>query len=286
MGLRVVSVIAVTTSLLLTGAAFTQPRPGQLPPAGGGAPRGQPTPPPPQQRQAQPQQQQQQQQITPKPYKPVSLSAPAPVKDPAFETLRKQIGAVAEKKDRRALAAMIAPNFFWMGENGDQADKKKTGIDNLAKAVGLDGKDTPGWEMLASASNDPTGMPFPDRKDTICAPADPVFKAEEFEALTKATGTSDGDWGFPTQPGLEVHSSAQPNSPVVEKLGMHFVLVLPEDSPGNQQNPMLRIVAPSGKTGFVPVEAINPLGSDQVCYTKDASGWKISGFIGGGGQQQ
>lgn len=285
MGLRIVSAIAVTGALLFAGAdaptlAQQAPRSGQLPPAGG-APRAQPAPPAvPQQRQAPPPQQAQPQ-VTPKPYQPVAISAPEPIKDPSFEAFRKQVGAVAEKKDRRALAALIAPNFFWMGENGDKADKKKPGIDNLAKAMGLDGKDTGGWEMLGAAAGDPTGTPFPGRKDTFCAPADPVFKPEALEALAKATNTNEGDWGFPTQPGLEVHSGAQPNSPVIEKLGMHFVLVLPEDTPGNQQSPMLRVVTPSGKTGYVPIEAINPLGSDQLCYSKEAAGWKISGFIGG-----
>jgi hypothetical protein len=292
MGPRTASVIAITTALLLAGgAAWAQsqaPRPGQLPPSGG-TPRAQPAPPaqrsqpaPPAQRaQPAPPPPPQQQQITPKPYQPVAIGTPEPVKDPSFETFRKQIGAVAEKKDRRALAAMIAPNFFWMGEKGDKADKRRSGIDNLAKAMGLDAKDGPGWDMLVAAANDPTGTPFPDRKDTICAPADPVFKPEELEALAKATGTNEGDWGFPTQSGIEVHAAPQPNSPVVEKLGMHFVLVMPEDAPDNQPSPMLRVVTPSGKTGFVPIEAINPLGSDQICYSKEGAGWKISGFIGG-----
>ena len=44
---------------------------------------------------------------------------------------------------------------------------------------------------------------------------------------------------------------------------------------------MLRIVTPSGKLGYVTADAINPLGSDQLCYAKDAAGaWKIAGFIG------
>ena len=41
------------------------------------------------------------------------------------------------------------------------------------------------------------------------------------------------------------------------------------------------IVTPSGKTGFVPAEALNPLGNDQLCYSKEGGGWKISGVIGG-----
>ena len=285
---RLIAAVSITSLLLAAAPAFAQsqlPRPGQLPPAGGqGAP-------PQQQRApaAQPQQQQQQQQQQPqqqpaaaaKPYKPVTITAPEMVKDASFEAFRKQLGAIAEKKDRKALAGLVVPNFFWMGEKGDKADKKKPGIENLAKAIQLDGKEAPGWELLGAAAADPTGMPFPDRKDTICSPADPTFNPQELEALAKATGTEEGDWAYPTQTGLEVHSGPQPNSPVVEKLGLHFVRVMPDTAPGNQDSPMLRIVTPSGKTGFVPAEALNPLGNDQLCYSKEGAGWKISGFIGG-----
>ena len=171
---RLIAAVSITSLLFAAAPAFAQsqlPRPGQLPPAGGqGAP--------PQRAPAaqSPQQQPQQQPAAAaKPYKPVTISAPAAVTDPSFEAFRKQLGAIAEKKDRKALAGLVAQNFFWMGEKGDKADKKKSGLDNLAKAIQLDGKEAPGWEMLGAASADPTGTPFPDRKDTICAPADPTF---------------------------------------------------------------------------------------------------------------
>ena len=253
------AIAAVSIASLLLAAATTSfaqgqlPRPGQLPPPIAAA----------------------------KPYKPVSISAPVAVNDPSFEAFRKQLGAVANKKDRKALAGFVAQNFFWMGEKGDKADKKKPGVENLAKAIQLDGKGASGWEMLGEASADPTGMPFPDRKDTICAPADPTFNPQEFETLVKSTGTDEGDWAYPTQPGLEVRSGPQPNAAVVEKLGLHFVRVMEDNAPSNQQSPMLQVVTPSGKTGFVPAEALSPLGNDQLCYSKEAGGWKISGFIGG-----
>jgi hypothetical protein len=265
----------LTVSLLLAAASASLaqgqlPRPSQLPPAGGqGAPGG----PPPRNQAAPPPQ------AAAKPYKAVTISAPQPVADPGFEAFRKQLGAAAEKKDRKALAGLVAANFFWMGEKGDRADKKKPGVDNLAKAIGLDGKDPPGWELLGAAAADPTGMPFPDRKDTVCAPADPVFDGKEFEAMIKSSGTDEGDWAYPTQPGLEVRSAAQPTAAVVEKLGMHFVRVMHD--PKAQPGPMLKVATPSGKTGFVPAEALSPLGSDQLCYSKEAGGWKISGYIGG-----
>ena len=273
---RIIAAVSLASLLLAAAPALSQgqlPRPGQLPPAGG-----QGGPPPQQRGQGAPPQQQAA--APAKPYKPVAITAPAMVTDPSFEAFRKQLGPIAEKKDRKALAALVAANFFWMGEKGDKADKKKPGIENLAKAITLDGKEAPGWEILGAASNDPTGTPFPDRKDTICSPADPTFNIQELEALAKATGTEEGDWAYPTQTGLEVHSGPQPNSPVVEKLGLHFVRVMEDNAPANQQSPMLKVVTPSGKTGFVPAESLSPLGSDQLCFSKDGAGWKISGFIG------
>jgi hypothetical protein len=56
---------------------------------------------------------------------------------------------------------------------------------------------------------------------------------------------------------------------------------MPDTAPNASQEAM-RIVTPAGRVGFVTAESINPLGSDQLCYGKDASGaWKIVGMIGG-----
>jgi hypothetical protein len=256
------------------------PRPVQLPPAGGvqaqPSPQGQPQRP-----QAAPQQTQQPQAAAPRPYQPVAISPPAPMNDPSFEAFRKQLGAVAEKKDRKALADLVSRSFFWLGEKGDQADKKKSGIDNLTTAISLNAKDDSGWDLLIGFASDPTAAPFPERKDTVCAPAEPNFDGKALEALAKATATEESDWGYPTQPGLEMRSGPQPNSPVLEKLGMHFVRVMDDGSGAGGSNPMIRVVAPSGKVGYVPVDAISPLGHDAMCYAKESGRWKIAGFIGG-----
>jgi hypothetical protein len=285
MGFRVIAAASITTALLLVatvapGVAQSQsPRPGQLPPAGGQQkPQAQPQ----QQGQQRPQQgQQQPQAAAPKPYKAVAVSPPAPLNDPSFEAFRKEMNAVAEKKDRKALAALVSKSFFWMGEKGDKADKKKPGIENLAKAISLDAKDGSGWDTVIGFAADPTAAPFPERKDTVCAPAEPSFDGKELEALAKATGTDEAEWGYPTQPNLEMRASAQPNSAVVEKLGMHFIRVMEDGSEPSGDNPMIKIVAPSGKVGFVPADAISPLGNDSICYAKEGGAWKISGFLGG-----
>ena len=263
------------------------PRPSQLPPPGSAQQRpAQPLPPPgaPQQRPGQPPQPQQPAAAPVAPYQPIAISAPKPVADPSFEAFRNQIAEAAKRKDKKALTGLVSATFFWQGEKGDKADKKKKPIDNLAKALALDAKDGSGWEALTGYAADPTGAPFPDKKDTICAPADPDFDAKALEALAQSTKTDESEWGYPMQPNVEVRGTPQPNAPVIEKLGMHFVRVMQDDTPPNpqqQQAPMLRIVTPSGKVGFVPGEAIAPLGNDQICYAKEAAGWKIAGFIGG-----
>ncbi|MBN8964617.1 MAG: hypothetical protein J0H89_04380 [Rhizobiales bacterium] len=175
------------------------------------------------------------------------MTPPTALEDPSFAAFRKQLGTAADKKDRKALAAMIAANFFWMGEKGDKADKRKPGIDNLSKAIELDGK--------------------------------------AFEDLVKSTGTDIGEWAFPVQPNIEMRAAPQPNAAVVETLGMNFVRVLQDDAAAGSDNadsPMLRVVAPSGKIGYVPIDALSPTGNDQLCYSKEAGGWKISGVIDGG----
>ncbi len=264
MGQRDFIVVPMLSALLLIaavapGAAQSQP------------PRSAPLPPP-----------QQQEAAAPKPYKAVAVTAPASVSDPSFEAFRKQLAGIIQKKDRKALAGVVANNFFWFGESGDKAAKGRPGIENLAKAISLDAQDGSGWDTLEGFAVDPTGSPFPERQNTICSPGDPKFNEQEFEQLVEATGASDEDWAYPVQAGLEMRASPQPNAPVVETLGMHFIRVLDdENTPINQDQPMLRVVAPSGKIGFLPIDAISPLINDQMCYVKQGGAWKIAGFIGG-----
>ena len=220
-----------------------------------------------------------------KAYQPVGTTLPTTVNDPAFEAFRRQLGEVAVKKDRAGLARIVvAQGFFWKGEKGEKADKNKSGMDNLAAAIQLNAKDDSGWDQLASYAFDPTAAPIATVKDVICSPADPVFNDKEFEGLLKATQTDLEEWGYPLLSGIEVRASRGPNAPVIETLGLHFIRVLVEESavvPGPNQLPSLQVVTPGGKTGFIPAFALAPLGNDQLCYRKEADGWKIVGYIGG-----
>jgi len=269
-----------STPLQPPGGAQQQRQSQPLPPPGG--PASQPM-------QRGPQQQPPQQQATPaaappKPYAPVAIAAPKPIADPTFEAFRNRLAEVAKRKDRAGLAKIVvAKDFFWYGEKGDIADKKRSGVDNLSRALNLAAKDGSGWDALIGYASDPTGMPFPERKETFCAPADPEFDYKSFENLVKESGSEENEWGYPVQPGVEVRAEPKPDAPVIEKLGMHFVRVMEDDGPEPpaDQMPTLKVVAPSGKVGYVPIDALSPLGNDQLCYVRDANGWRIAGLVGG-----
>ncbi len=216
-----------------------------------------------------------------KPYKPVAITPPGAMTDAAFESLRQQLAEAAKKRDRAALAKLVAAQgFFWERENGEGADKRKTGIDNLSAALGLNNKDSAGWDMLTGYADDPTASPSPGHKGAVCAPADPAYNAKEFDELTKATQTDASEWAYTVSPNTDVLAKAQPEAALVDKLGPAFVRVLPDNVAISAT--YVRVITPSGKAGYVPVDAIAPIGNDQLCYVKDAGGWKIGGYIGGG----
>jgi hypothetical protein len=220
-----------------------------------------------------------------KPYNAVAVTPPGPYSDPSFAAFRNQLADVARHKDRAGLAKLVAPNFFWM-QDKDLADKHKPAVANLARAVDLDAKDGSGWAVLLGYASDPTAAPLPDHPGTICAPADPTIDADAFAALVKSTQTEPPDWGYPAHEGVEVRSAPKANAPVVEKLGLTLVRVLPDSAPPDDpaEPAFLHVATPSGKAGFVLMEAIAGLGGDEMCYVKDASGWKISGYFGGAAQ--
>jgi hypothetical protein len=219
-----------------------------------------------------------------RPYKPVVITPVTPLADADFAAMRKQLGEVARSKDRAALARLVlAQGLFWRRENRDTADKRKPGIENLAAALGLNNKDGAGWDMLVSYAEDPSVAPSVEHKGAFCAPADPAFSRKDFDELIKATQSDASEWGYPVSAGIEVHAAPQANAPVIDKLGLVFVRVMPDATPTSAA--YVRIVTPSGKAGYVSVDAIAPIGNDQLCYVKDGNTWKIGGYIGGGEPQ-
>lgn len=270
--MRRIATLALATACLAVAAPALAQTPRPAAPAGQPAPQATPAQPQPAPAA----------QAPAKPYAPIAVKVAAPLADPSFATFRKQLGDTAAKKDRAGLAKLVvAKDFFWESESGDKADKKKSGIDNLGAALGgFTGPEAAGWETLEAAAAEPTVEPFGDKKNVMCAPAAPQFDEAAFEKIIQDTGTDGSEWGFPVAEGVEVRASAAANAPVVDKLGLVLVRVLPDEA-ATQEAPFVRVVTPAGKTGYVPIDAVAALASDQICYVKEASGWKITGYVGG-----
>ena len=217
----------------------------------------------------------------PMPYKPVAIVPPNPMTDDSFEAMRKQLGEAAQRKDRAVTARLVvAQGFFWDRENRNAADKRKSGLDNLSTALGLNNKEGAGWEILSGYAEDPTASPSPRHEGAMCAPAEPAYDGKEFDDLIKTTNTDATEWGYPLSDGIEVHAKPQANAPAIDRLGLHFVRILPETA--SDPPSYMRIATPAGKIGYVSIDSIAPIGNDQICYVKDGGAWKIGGYVGGG----
>src|SRR5262245_27299524 len=81
-----------------------------------------------------------------KPYRPVAVTVPTVPRDPAFDALRKDLGEIAKRKDRAALAQRTAArDFFWERDFRGSFDPRRPSIDNLTAALTLDADDGSGW---------------------------------------------------------------------------------------------------------------------------------------------
>jgi hypothetical protein len=214
-----------------------------------------------------------------KPYKPVEVTLPAASTDKSLEAFRKQLAGIAQRKDRAALARLVAAkDFFWEGDVGGTFNAKRTGFDNLAAALRLDGADGRGWAALATLAAELSLGPTVEHPQARCAPAPPDYEDADLAALTDATNTDVVDWSYPRTPGLQVRNAAAADGVTIETLGLHLVRVLG----AADRNGWVRVAAPSGKTGFVaPGSLLSPL-ADRVCFGKDGSGWRIVGYVGAG----
>ena len=111
--------------------------------------------------------------------------------------------------------------------------------------------------------------------------AEAKTKMEDFVA--RRTKTAEGKIALAEAQAIADVRAAAANAAVTGKLGSALVRVLPETSA--QASSYMRVVTPDGKTGFVSVDSVAPIGGDELCYVKDGGAWKITGYIGGGNGQ-
>jgi hypothetical protein len=223
-----------------------------------------------------------------KPYDLVSVEIPVAAENATFAAFRNELAEVAKRRIFAELAAVVVTRgFFWDRDFGNGFDPTKSGVENLAAAIGLEADGGAGWNRLAAFAAEPTATPIPLHVGVICGPPDPIYDAAELERLIETTKTQSRVWTYPRDTGVPVHAAPRAGSAVVETLGLHLVHVLAYETAERGAEPeraaWARVATPTGKAGFVAPDMLRPLSREQLCYIKDVIGrWRIAGFVGRG----
>lgn len=222
-----------------------------------------------------------------KPYKPVPIKLPTAPDDPKLESFRKELADIAKSRVYAKLAPLVEPkNFFWDRDFGNNFDKRKPAVDNLANALRLEHENGTGWTSLADFAADASAGPLDSRPGVICTPGQATFDGIDLDKLIDVTRTDGVDWAYARAPDISVRATPRASAALVEKLGLHFVRLLgfegpDSDTPGRTQ--WAKVATPSGKTGYVAPNSLLSITTERICYAKSELGdWRITGYVGGG----
>ena len=238
-----------------------------------------------QQPQRPPQQQAAPKVAPPKPYKPVALKLPTPMNDASLRSVPQAARrSRAEEGSRRARQAVVAQGFFWEGENGDKADKKKSGADNLAAALGLADKDSDGWDILMGYAADPTDDALPRETGRDLRAGRSRLRGKGSRRGRQGDADRSRRLGLPGRGRRRGPRHAAAEGAGVRKARPAFRARDARPGPRRRRRTRRRCSRSSrrpARSVMSPGEAVAPLGNDQLCYIKDGADWKITGFIGG-----
>ena len=207
---RVFSTVMVATALVIIGALAPNSVPAQAP----AQPQAPTTPQP---------------RVKPGPYKTVAITLPTPMSDASFDEFRKQLAGIAQKRDRAALAPLVAASFFGFRRQGrrrpEQARDRQPGGGGRSRRQ----RRTRLGDHLRLHGRD-HAMPDPEHAGVICAPARPAYDEKAADELLDATQTEASNWVYPLRDGVEVYARPLSRPPLVDKLGLHLVRVLDDDA--------------------------------------------------------
>lgn len=229
------------------------------------------------------------------PYPEVKVQAPAPFKpDAALDAMRKTLADAVHRKDVKALFALVSPDFTWTadGEPAEQSDKAQDALGNFKVAFGFrqhgksedSGSAGAFWILLDDAASDTSLTPRDDNPEIACGPA--VANVVDEDVRDRANDDLAGEegsleWVYTLK---EIALTEKPTGggtvAKVANIAMPVVSRYPAPKAGeNLPTSFYEVLLPSGKTGWIDADGVDPIGVDRICYGKDKSGaWKIVGY--------
>jgi hypothetical protein len=232
------------------------------------------------------------------PYPEVRIAVPDEVKaEPALEAMRKQLVDAVARRNVGLLYELVGPTFFWHsnGEPSEQFDKNRDALHNFKVAFGFrefghssdsQKPENQLWEELeAATSGAPALYPMEGNPGVLCEPAnaEPVDGAAMDRAIEQIeVEDEDSEWVYSV---AEITLTENPGGGgVVEKVSNLAMPIAATNPPtkrlGNNPIPThFQLLLPSGKTGWVDVQDVQPLALNKLCYGKGPGGaWKIVGY--------
>jgi hypothetical protein len=231
------------------------------------------------------------------PYPEVRVEIPAAAKaEPALQAMRKQLANAISRRNAGLLYTLVGPTFFWNtnGEPSEQFDKDRDALHNFKVAFGFrrfgQGSDSDNprdqlWEALDDITSGAALSPMEGNPGVLCGPlgAEPVDDAAMDRAIERIqSGDEDSEWVYSL---AEITLTEKPGGggavETVSKLAMPVFATEPPTRPlGNNPIPThYQLLLPSGKTGWIDVEHVQPLTVDRLCYGKGSDGaWKVVGY--------
>lgn len=213
--------------------------------------------------------------------------------DAAFAKLQKSFSDAVAGKNAQALFALVGPTFVWLQQDeiADQFDFGGDALHNFKVLFGfreagkhVDGgvKDGPYWGDLANFA---ANTKFQKASDTlVCGPMTAIVSQDVIDQARQAIGADDStDWYF-TLGDTTVTANPGGGATVghVSQVALPLLDEYPQAPEGSSETPAvthLKVLLPSGKSGWIPASAAMLLNPDRLCFAMTANGdWKIAAF--------
>lgn len=227
-------------------------------------------------------------------YPEVKVQIPEQFKaDAAFAKLQKSISDAVAGKNAQALFALVGPTFVWLQQDeiADQFDFGGDALQNFKVLFGfreagkhVDGgvNDGPYWDDLANFA---ANTKFQRVTDTlVCGPMTAIVSEDVLDQARQKIGADDStDWYF-TLGDTDVTANPGGGATIghVGQVALPLLDEYPQAPEGSSAAPAvthLKVLLPSGKSGWIPVTAATQLNPDRLCYAMTAGGdWKITAF--------
>jgi hypothetical protein len=226
-------------------------------------------------------------------YPPIKVELTAAyTPDAAFNSFRTEFIDAVARRDAKALLALVAPGFLWTVNNNLSPDfdpgrdpqhnfRVVFGFRALGGNVDGEVENGPYWDNLAAFANESTYYQSTDGRKLICSPVAASIVDEELFKQVRAKIETPGegaDWYFIVRSTAVTPAPGDKGTPIAT-IGLEAVPILSSYPLADSGLALTHyeILLPSGRVGWIPVDAARPFQADQLCYALTANGeWKIA----------